>query len=117
MTLTMSELSSLREEALADDVPIPPEAISWTREQATEYFESGGVKPSPVTPTPPTPPTPTPAKNAIYEVVHAYVNMRSEPLTTAKSVGTKSKGARLEVLEERQGWVRLAERSASGTEA
>lgn len=41
--LTRPQLEELRAEAYADDLPIPPEAAGWTREDATAYFESGAA--------------------------------------------------------------------------
>lgn len=42
--LTKAELEALQAEAMADDVAIHFDKMShWTREQATEYFESGGT--------------------------------------------------------------------------
>ena len=51
-------------------------------------------------------------------MVHAYVNVRDTPTTTGRSLGTKAKGAVLEVDLEPpgMGWVRLAER-VRGAEA
>lgn len=32
----------IQEECMADDVPIPPEAVAWVTTECYEYFESGG---------------------------------------------------------------------------
>mmetsp|Transcript_22387 Transcript_22387/g.55679 ORF Transcript_22387/g.55679 Transcript_22387/m.55679 type:complete len:308 (-) Transcript_22387:250-1173(-) len=114
MGLSAQEIQRIREEALADDVEVPPQAYEWTPEQAQEYFESGGT----IIPTAPTPPAASGTSSALYEVLHTYVNMRSEPKLAGKFLGTKPLGSILEVDLERPdlGWVRLSER-VKGSEA
>ena len=40
--LTLAELEDIRAEAFADDISLPPDATSWTRERAVLYFETAG---------------------------------------------------------------------------
>lgn len=40
----MEELQRIRDDHLADDIPIPDEAVAWIESEAVEYFESGGFK-------------------------------------------------------------------------
>ena len=44
MVLTVAALEELRSEAFANDVPIEDAMCAWTEAEATEYFESGGLK-------------------------------------------------------------------------
>ena len=45
MTLTLAELQSIQADAMADDVEIDlPRMASWTVEEATAFFESGGLE-------------------------------------------------------------------------
>lgn len=39
----MEELLDIRGDCLADDIDIPPEAVSWTEREAIQFFESGGT--------------------------------------------------------------------------
>ena len=41
--LTQSEIEELRADSFADDVDIPPDATSWSREDVERYFVSGGT--------------------------------------------------------------------------
>ena len=44
MPLTLAQLRSLRSDCLAEDLPCTEEMCSWTKEQATKYYESGGTE-------------------------------------------------------------------------
>ena len=44
MPLTLMELQDIQADAMADDIPIDEaKMMHWTREEATEFFESGGT--------------------------------------------------------------------------
>ena len=43
MPLTMEQLLDIRGDCMADDVDIPPEALSWVESEAIKFFESGGT--------------------------------------------------------------------------
>lgn len=115
MVLSAAELERLRDEALADDVPIPAEARGWSVRDAERYFESGGAL-HPRRHTGATPQEPAPS--ARYEVVHDYVNVRSEPKLTGGLISRRAKGVILEIDPEAaaDGWVRLRDR-IKGSEA
>lgn len=42
MPITMEEILEIRNELMADDVDVPPEALSWVSCEVREFFESGG---------------------------------------------------------------------------
>ena len=44
MPLTEAQLDELRAEYYAEDVPINEEMLSWSEDQAREFFDSGGTK-------------------------------------------------------------------------
>ena len=113
MTLSLAELAALQLDALADDVPIPPEATGWTVAAVMRYFESGGT----IRPTIPSPETAPPSQHNVsrYEVIHSYVNIRSEPSVLGRNLGNRTKGSILEVDLERGGWARLAATLADGS--
>jgi len=47
MPLSLAQLEEIRSECFADDLAVPPDAESWTREEAEAFFESGGqVRPA-----------------------------------------------------------------------
>ncbi|KAL1523800.1 hypothetical protein AB1Y20_018723 [Prymnesium parvum] len=42
MPLSWEQLEQIRDEQLADDVPVEPHMLEWSERVATQYFESGG---------------------------------------------------------------------------
>ena len=44
MPLTLAELEAIRDDCFADDLAIPLGATKWSRDDAVQYFESGGRK-------------------------------------------------------------------------
>lgn len=107
MPLSRQELEEIRAEAFAEDMAIPAEAQSWSKAQAVEYFESGGMA------------TEGGARNrmepSFFEVVHSFVNVRSSPELNAAKVGTKVQGRHLQVdRAHKSGWVRLSETFSDG---
>lgn len=57
--ISFQELEDLRAELFADDVPILPEMITWSREAVRAFFELPPTA-APTLPTPAPPPTPSP---------------------------------------------------------
>lgn len=96
MPLSTSELEELRAECFADDMAIPDEAMSWTRERATAYFESAGASEKPPEPT-------------VYVVIGKVVNVRAKPMVSATKVGSKLEGQRLVVDAREDGWLHLVD--------
>ncbi|KAL1522309.1 hypothetical protein AB1Y20_017301 [Prymnesium parvum] len=43
MPLSEERLHEIRADCLADDIEIPPEAVSWVESEAIKFFESGGT--------------------------------------------------------------------------
>ena len=43
MPLTKEQLLDIRGDCMADDIDIPPEAVSWVESEAIKFFESGGT--------------------------------------------------------------------------
>lgn len=65
MSLTMEELQEIQADAMADDLEIELERMSlWTKEAATEYFESGGEVDPDKAPAAPAPHPPMPKPSA-----------------------------------------------------
>ena len=106
--LSAEQIQALQTEAFADDVPIPPDAATWSEDALRAYFESGGEA---------LPPGPAQkaddatadrfAAPVAMQVIHAFVHYRDRPSTAAKSLGMKRRGDVVRVVARSGLWVRL----------
>ena len=106
--LSAEKVQALQTEAFADDVPIPPDAATWSEDALRAYFESGGEA------LPPEPArkaaeadTDRFAAAVAMQVIHAFVHYRDRPSTAAKSLGMKRRGDVVRVVARSGLWVRL----------